>query len=95
MSHVEINEQTDSYSTQPHIRQKLRVINGMNRLNAFNLDDDEVLDHQVHPVPQFDLLSVVNHRQTDLADHLEPTLPQFMSQTTLIALSSSPGPSTA
>jgi hypothetical protein len=57
----------------------------MDRLNAFHFHNDEVLYHQVHPVPELDLLSVVNYGQTDLAGHLDPALPDFMRETSLIS----------
>jgi hypothetical protein len=41
-------------------------------VNTLHLHDDQVLDDQINPLPQFDLFSVEHHRQTDLAGHFEP-----------------------
>ena len=52
----------------------------MNRLDALYLDDNEALDDQINPVTEFNLLSVEDDGQADLAGHLEATFSQFMRQ---------------
>jgi len=64
---VKVNQQTDSDAAQSHIRQKLRLVDGMNRLDTLHFDDHELFDDEVDPVPQFDSFPVENHWQTDLA----------------------------
>jgi hypothetical protein len=81
---MEINEQADSNAAQPHVRQKLRLVDWMNRFNALHFDDYELFDDEVDPVPKLDSFSVENYRQPDLAGNYEPALSKFMSKTSLI-----------
>ena len=46
-------------------------MDGMDRFDALHLDDYEVLDHEIHPVAQFDFLAIVNDGQADLAGHVK------------------------
>lgn len=59
-------------------------MDGMDRLDAFHFYDNHVLDDQIDAVAKFDLLSVENHRQPDLAGHLKATLSDFMGETALV-----------
>lgn len=58
-------------------------MNRMERVYAFHFDDDKILDNQIDSVAKFDLLSVKNYRQPDLAGHLKPTLLKFMGEAAL------------
>ncbi len=60
-------------------------MDGMNGVNALHFDDDQLLDDQIDPVPQFDLFSVENYGQTNLAGHFESALSKFMGETALIS----------
>lgn len=60
-------------------------MNRMDRVDAFQFDDDKTLDDQIDPVPKLDLLPIENYRQPDLAGHRESALSDFMRETTLIA----------
>jgi len=82
---MEVNEQSDSDTAQPHVRHQLRLMNRMDRLDAFHLDNDEGLDDQVDPVSQLDPFVVVNHRQPDLAGDSQAAFAQFMSKASLIS----------
>jgi hypothetical protein len=88
---MEINQQTDSDAAQPHVRQKLRLMDWMNRFNALHFDDHELFDDQVDPVAQLDSFSVENHRQTNLAGNCKPAFSKFMSKTSLIRAPADPG----
>jgi hypothetical protein len=56
----------------------------MNRFDPLHLDDYEVLDHEIHPVAQFDFLAIVNDRQADLAGRVKPAFSQFMLKAHLV-----------
>ena len=81
---MEINQQTDSDTAQPHVRQKLRLMNRMDRLSALHFDDHELFNDQVDPVAQLDSFTVENHRQTNLAGDCKPAFSKFMSKTSLV-----------
>jgi hypothetical protein len=59
-------------------------VDGVDSLHALDFDDDPVLNHKIHSVPKFDLFAVINHRQTDLAEHVQAPVTKFMRQATLI-----------
>ena len=84
VSDVEVNQQTNSDTAQPHVREKLRLMDGMNCIDALYFDDNHILDDQINPVPKLNLLSVEKHRQADLAGHREAALPDLMGKTALI-----------
>ena len=91
MHNIEIDQQTDAYPAQPHVRQKLSLVNWMNCVDALHFDDDKVLDHQIDPVSELNLLSVENHREADLARHIKATLSEFVDKTALISALQQPG----
>ena len=59
-------------------------MHGMNRFNAFHLDDDDILDYQVDPIAQFDFFAIIDDRQADLASDVKSAFCQFMLKTGLI-----------
>ncbi len=62
MGDVKVNQQADSDAAQPHVRQKLRLMNWMDRLDALHFNNHELFDDEVDPVPKFDSFSVENYR---------------------------------
>lgn len=56
----------------------------VNGLDAFHFDDYQILDDQIDSVAEFNLLSVENYGQADLAGDLKAALPEFVSETTLV-----------
>jgi hypothetical protein len=81
---MEINQQPDSDAAQPHVRQELCLMNRMDGLDAFHFHDDEGLDDQVDAIAKLDLLTVVHHRQANLACCSQTALPQLMGETRLV-----------
>src|SRR5258707_4700506 len=59
-------------------------MNGMDRLNALHLDDDEGLDDKVDAISQFDSFVVVNHGKPDLTSDNQAALAQLVSKAGLI-----------
>src|SRR5882672_2326430 len=67
-------------------------MNWMDRVYAFHFDDDKTLDDQIDSVAEFDLFSIENHRQGDLACHIKAALFEFMGEAALIRAFEQPGP---
>lgn len=81
---MEVDQQADGDSAQSHIGQQLCLMDGMERLNAFHLDDDGSLDYQVYPVTEINFFAVIDDGQADLASDTKPAFCQFMLQAGLI-----------
>jgi hypothetical protein len=64
----------------------------MDRFDALYLHDNEAFYDQVDPVTEFNLLSVLDDGQSDLAGHLLAALSQFMSQARLVSTLKQPRP---
>jgi len=60
-------------------------MNRMDPFHALHFHDDQVLDDQIDPIPQFDLLSVEYNWQPDLTGHAEAAFSEFMGKTALIS----------
>jgi hypothetical protein len=84
VGHVEVNQQADMNSAQAHVSQELRLMDWMNCVYTLDFHNHSVLDYEVHPKPQLDLLAFINHRQSDLRGNMPTTRAEFMSQTCLI-----------
>ena len=78
MDYVEIDQQADLPPTKSHVRQQLRLVNRIDRLSALDLDDHDIANDQVNAIPEIDLLTVVNNRQSDLASDRKPLFSKFM-----------------
>jgi hypothetical protein len=81
---MEINQQADPDAAQPHVRQKLCLMNWMDRLDALHFDDNQIFNDEVDPVAQLDSFTVENHWQTDLAPDRKSAFPKLMSKTSLV-----------
>ncbi|MGB7603037.1 MAG: hypothetical protein WBM24_22230 [Candidatus Sulfotelmatobacter sp.] len=79
-----LNKQVNSNPAQPHVRQKLRLMDWMDCIDAFHLNDHRILDDQVDAVTKLDLFSVKNYWQTDLAGDCESALSEFMGEASLV-----------
>ena len=84
VGNVEVDQQADVNSAEAHVGQELCLMNRMDRVNAFNLDNHGVFNHEVHPKPQFDLLAFIDDRQADLRGYPQSTCSEFMCQARLI-----------
>lgn len=62
---VEVDQEADTFTAEPQIRQQLRVVNGQDRLDRFHLDDHCVVDEQIDSIAELDRESVV-HNGKDL-----------------------------
>jgi hypothetical protein len=81
---VEFDQEADSDAAEPHVGEQLGLVNGMDCLNAFHLDNDKVLDQQVYAISKFDPLALVNDAQSDLAGNVYALLPKFVQQAGVI-----------
>jgi hypothetical protein len=82
---MKVNQKADRDAAQPHIRQQLRFVDRMDSFHTFHLDDDSVLNQEIHSVPEFDLFALVDNRQTDLAEHLQAPVMEFTREASLIS----------
>lgn len=59
-------------------------MNRMDRLNTFDLDNDQTIHDKVDAVSEFDLLAVVNYGQANLTGNGESSFPKLMQQAGVI-----------
>ena len=58
--HVEIDQQADWDSAQPHVGQELRLMDRMDCFDGLYFDNDRVLDDQVHAISEFYFFAFVD-----------------------------------
>src|SRR5262245_24482950 len=63
---VEVEDQATLEAGEPEIGQKLGLVDWEDLLDAFDLDDDRVLDHQVHSIATVDFEAFESDRQVHL-----------------------------
>jgi len=61
-------------------------MNRMDRADALDFDDNQLLDDQIDAVSELDLFSVEDHRKTDLAGDLKSPFPKLMRETSLVGV---------
>jgi hypothetical protein len=59
-------------------------MDGVEGIDGLHFHHDPVLDDQIHTISEFDLLSVVGHRQSDLCGDCESALSEFVYEAGLI-----------
>jgi len=59
-------------------------MNRVDCLDTLNLDNNPILDDQVDPIPNFNLLTLEHYGQSDLRGDFESALSQFVSETSLV-----------
>jgi len=84
MLNIEVNQQPDSLSGKPQVRQQLRFMNRQNRRERLYLDDHGILDQDIDSVPKFDVESVILDGYHLLLDMRDPSHPKLVTQTRLI-----------
>lgn len=82
---MEIDQQADRDSAQAHVGQELRLVHGMDRFDGLYLDNDRVLDDQIHAISEFYFFAVVDDRQPNLRRYTHPTLSQLVRQAGLVS----------
>jgi len=60
-------------------------VNGIDRLNALDLDNYQILNDEIDPVTEVNLLAIVDDRQSNLASYAETLLAEFVQQASLIS----------
>ena len=60
-------------------------MNGIDRLNALDLDNYQILNDEIDPVTEVKLLAIVDDRQSNLASYAETLLAEFVQQASLIS----------
>ncbi len=60
-------------------------MNGIDRLNALDLDNYQILNDEIDPVTEVNLLAIVDDRQSNLASYAETLLAEFVQQASLIS----------
>jgi len=60
-------------------------MNGIDRLNALDLDNYQILNDEIDPVTEVNLLAIVDDRQSNLASHPQTLLAEFVQQASLIS----------
>ncbi len=64
---------------------RLSLMNGIDRLNALDLDNYQILNDEIDPVTEVNLLAIVDDRQSNLASYAETLLAEFVQQASLIS----------
>src|SRR6266704_3102547 len=59
-------------------------MNWIDRVHALDLDNHDIVHDQVNAISELDLLSLVNHRQSNLTGDCEALLSKLMQQAALI-----------
>ena len=59
-------------------------MDGVNCLDAFDLDDGQVFDQQVNSVSQIESLAFIHHGEADLRVHVEAAFAEFVGQARMI-----------
>ena len=67
---MKVDQKPNWDAAQPHMRQEWGFVDRMDSFHTLHLDDDAVLDRKIHSIPEFNLFSFINYRQTNLAEHL-------------------------
>ena len=75
---MEIDQQPDVLTTQPHVRKQFRLVNQIDGCNAFDLDNDGVFYDEIDSVSQINFFTIVNNGQTYLTCQSESWLVEFM-----------------
>jgi hypothetical protein len=78
MDNVEIDQQSDFTTAQPHVLQELCLVYGIDRFHAFDLDNHEIVNDEVNSISEVDLLAIVEHWQSDLTGDRESLLSKFV-----------------
>jgi len=60
-------------------------MNGIDSLNALDLDNYQILNDEIDPVTEVNLLAIVDDRQSNLASYAETLLAEFVQQASLIS----------
>jgi hypothetical protein len=81
VEYVKIDQQAYADAAESHVGQELGVVNWVDRFDGFYFHDDEIFDHQVDAITEFDFLAVVEYRQPDLDTDRESALFEFMRKT--------------
>ena len=57
--HIEVDEQTDPFSTESQISHELRLVQWQDGLDRLDFDNHRVVDEQINPISELELESVV------------------------------------
>ena len=61
------------------------LVNWIDRLNALDLDNYQILNDEIDPVTEVNLLAIVDDRQSNLASHPQTLLAKLVQQASLIS----------
>jgi hypothetical protein len=84
MEDVEIDQEAHWKSAEAHVGQQLGMVDGVNGFYRFHFYDDSAFDYEIHPITEFEPLSLVDQRQTDLSCYLETSGSEFVRQAGLV-----------
>ncbi len=78
---VEVDEESDTLSAEPEVRQQLGLVYGFETLNGLELDDDRVVDHDVESIACVEMDPLVLERQRNLGGGRQAAEAQLINQT--------------
>jgi len=81
---VEVDEQSDAFPTEFQVREQLRLVNGKNRFDRFDLDDHFVLNDEIDAISKRNGDVVVDNRKWLLSLERQTEAIQFVAQTYLV-----------
>ncbi len=84
VGYVEVDEKTYPDSAQPQIRKKLGMVDRMDCFDRLHFYDYQIFYQQVDAITEFNLFTVEDHWQTDLAGNAETAFFQIVGETALI-----------
>src|ERR1700687_3997431 len=84
VDNVEVDQQSERSATEFQIRDDLSLMNRRDCVYRLDLHDDEILNHQIHSIPNFQLHTSIDHGKADLTFSLHARLVEFVVQAGLI-----------
>ena len=80
MYNIKVYKQPNGFTTEFKVRKDLGLMDRGKRVHGLDLDNDKVLNYQVHPIPQIELDPTIDDRKTNLRRRLEPCVQEFILQ---------------
>jgi hypothetical protein len=84
MEDVEIDEEADTDSAEAHVRQQLRLVNGMEGLGRFHFHYDSMFHDQIDAISDFEFVALIDDGQGYFSCDFETAASQFVRQAGLV-----------
>jgi len=91
MQYVKIDQESNAMTAQLEVRQELGFVYRLQFHECLELDDDSVLDQQIHSVSEFDLHVIILDREGVLRQDAQSSFPKLVGETSLVGAFQQPG----